>query len=138
MSLAIPDRPTVLICDDRDPMTQGNVAHAQRYFFLTYGDGVSEYCERARVAYPALAAQPIPVGSAALEMTARSRPSRGDACRRLGVNPEHSVVIYAPTGYYGNTQYPMLYRDTEYFTLQRRILELFARVGKHRRGSFVI
>ena len=113
------------------PLAHWGTGKEEGYFFLTYGNGVSAYCEQARAGYPALAAQPIAVGSTALEETARNHPSRGNACRRLGVNPNHAVVVYAPTGYYGHVQYPMLYRDTEYFNLQRRVVELFAKVGRH-------
>lgn len=100
-------------------------------FFLTYGDGVSEYCERVRWRMPALSARPVAAGSAALDEVKRSRPSRENACRRLGINARQTIVLYAPTGYYGNAQYPLLYRDTEYFRLQRRVVEMFARVGKY-------
>lgn len=93
---------------------------------LTYGTGMADFCRRH---YPQ-AAVPMPIGSPALDQLERSVGSQNPdrVLRRLGLAQGKKTVVYCPTSSTGNKfyiaySYPK--SDSQYFHLQRRIVETF-------------
>ncbi|TAJ10917.1 MAG: hypothetical protein EPO61_01155 [Nitrospirae bacterium] len=93
---------------------------------LTYGTGMQDFCRRH---YPH-AAVPLPTGSPALDQLERSVGNRnpGQVLRRLGLAQGKKTVIYCPTSSTGNKLYVSFSypkSDSQYFAIQRRIVETF-------------
>lgn len=97
---------------------------------LVFGEGDREYIERRWM--PRGSAQPIPVGSAALDwLRKRQTPAERARARALmGLAEERPVVMYVPTDLDGAGRYAP-YRSLSpgrVFAFQRRLLEVFGAV----------
>jgi hypothetical protein len=98
--------------------------HSEGDYFLTYGEGVSQYVETTPPPGQARSARPLTVGSAAIDaMRARARLSpavpSGD-----GGPPRPPRVLCVSWGYFVNSRYSPSYPATCYFLLERQKLEL--------------
>lgn len=93
---------------------------------LTYGTGMEDFCRRH---YPQ-GATPVSTGSPALDQLERAVGSQNPdrVLRRLGLAQGKKTVVYCPTSSTGNkfyVAYSYPKSDSQYFSIQRRIVETF-------------